>query len=337
MKTKLQFVIRHSSFAIALALCAVAQISSAATASFNYQGILKNEAGTQALTGNKTVEIRLYNTETGGTAVWGRTYSVLLDANGLFNVEVSDTTGSAIVSGTTLETVFADNASSTLYIGLKVSGSSGEILPRQKLLAVPYATFASDVTQAKSDFTVTGTLTAKKLTLTDSLSAASVSVSGGIGGATLTTSSDATVKGNLTVNGTLNGIGLVPVNGIIMWSGSTVPSGWALCDGTQGTPDLRGRFIVGAGNGSGYSVGSIGGENFHRLTVDEMPSHKHSVYARSLGYEGHRISDNEVLAGKYQYMANGSVYVNDTEYTGGNSSHENRPPYYALAFIMRLK
>ena len=52
--------------------------------------LLKNAAGTAALTGNQKVEIRLYNSPTGGTPLWGRTYSVLLDANGLFNIEASD-------------------------------------------------------------------------------------------------------------------------------------------------------------------------------------------------------------------------------------------------------
>ena len=50
-----------------------------------------------------------------------------------------------------------------------------------------------------------------------------------------------------------------PSGGIVMWSGSvaSIPSGWLLCDGTNGTPDLRNRFIVGAG--STYAVGATGG------------------------------------------------------------------------------
>ena len=68
------------------------------------------------------------------------------------------------------------------------------------------------------------------------------------------------------------------VAGIIcMWSGSTasVPTGWALCDGTNGTPDLRDRFIVGAG--SAYAPGAVGGANSVTLTQAQMPVHQHTV------------------------------------------------------------
>ena len=63
-----------------------------------------------------------------------------------------------------------------------------------------------------------------------------------------------------------------PVGGIVMWSGSQVPSGWALCDGTNGTPNLVDRFIMGAA-----SAGATGGTNFKTLTTNEIPSHTHSA------------------------------------------------------------
>lgn len=64
-----------------------------------------------------------------------------------------------------------------------------------------------------------------------------------------------------------------PAGGIIIWSGSSasIPSGWLLCNGTSGTPDLRDRFVVGAG--STYAVGATGGQN----TITSVPAHTHGV------------------------------------------------------------
>ena len=120
---------------------------------------------------------------------------------------------------------------------------------------------------------------------------------------------------------------LVPPGVIVMWSGSiaNIPSGWALCDGTNGTPDLRNRFIVGAG--SSYAVGAKGGAAEVTLTVDQMPSHRHSVAAQSGTGSG--------VTGLYYGDGTTSRTV-WTSYVGDGKPHENRPPYYALAFIMKL-
>ncbi|MFO0001051.1 MAG: tail fiber protein, partial [bacterium] len=80
--------------------------------------------------------------------------------------------------------------------------------------------------------------------------------------------------GTLTAT-TLNGFGTTPLGGIIMWSGSVdaVPAGWALCDGRSSngrtTPDLRGRFVIGAT--SGRVVGSVGGSETVTLTTSQLP------------------------------------------------------------------
>jgi microcystin-dependent protein len=68
----------------------------------------------------------------------------------------------------------------------------------------------------------------------------------------------------------------IPVGLITMWSGSivSIPSGWALCNGTLGTPDLRDRFVVGAG--STYAVGATGGFNTVTLDTTQIPSHTHT-------------------------------------------------------------
>ncbi|MBU0478297.1 prepilin-type N-terminal cleavage/methylation domain-containing protein [bacterium] len=115
----------------------------------------------------------------------------------------------------------------------------------------------------------------------------------------------------------------VPSGTIAMWSGASAPSGWDLCDGTNGTPDLRDRFIVGAG--SSYAVGATGGENTHTLTIAEMPAHSHS-------YNETWHKGNATFNSAANYM---TARVNNTGSTGGNAAHENRPPYYALCFIMK--
>lgn len=117
-----------------------------------------------------------------------------------------------------------------------------------------------------------------------------------------------------------------PVGGIIMWSGAiaNIPWGWALCDGANGTPDLRDRFVVGAG--SSYAVGATGGEATHTLTTDEMPTHAHS-YTVISGQGGTIAMSGGAIYGSYP-ATTGSA--------GGGQAHENRPPYYALAYIMKL-
>lgn len=147
----------------------------------------------------------------------------------------------------------------------------------------------------------------------------------------------------------LTGIVSIPTGVIVMWSGTTIPSGWALCDGTNSTPDLRNRFIVGANDASKtgittqtgpgfnattgvidstYTPGDIGGETSHQLTVVEMPSHNHTydrTTAPSSGQDQSGSGSGDAV----------NINQSNTGSKGGNGYHENRPPYYALAFIMK--
>lgn len=118
----------------------------------------------------------------------------------------------------------------------------------------------------------------------------------------------------------------VPVGAIVIWSGSVdnIPAYWHLCDGTNGTIDLRDKFVLGAGNG--YSVGVTGGEATHTLTIEEMPSHSHSISYQRHGGTGQSTS------------ADFSVGNNTkaTSTVGGGAAHNNMPPYYALCYIQRI-
>lgn len=117
---------------------------------------------------------------------------------------------------------------------------------------------------------------------------------------------------------------------IIIWSGAVnaVPTGWALCDGTNGTPNLSGKFIVGydAADVDYNTIGKPGGEKRHTLTIDEMPPHNHSmVNSNSDNGSGKPATGNDT--------AEGAALI--TSSTGGGQAHENRPPYYTLAYIIK--
>lgn len=131
-----------------------------------------------------------------------------------------------------------------------------------------------------------------------------------------------------------NGAPLLPRGMIMMWSGSvaTVPAGWLLCDGTNGTPDLRNRFIVGAGTGvdpSLYTPGATGGANTVQLTVAQLPPHAHGIDI------GTRQAYAFQSGGLDAMFSTPNQAFSVTENTGSNQPHENRPPYYALCYIMK--
>lgn len=139
---------------------------------------------------------------------------------------------------------------------------------------------------------------------------------------------------------------------IMIWhnNGTTNPTnndlapGWSLCDGGTyngyKTPDLRGRFVLGAGSGTGLTartVGVVGGTETHTLSVDEMPSHNHNLnsnykvlspaaYSRDLDNGRYNGVDNSGNA-----LATLSAF--DTSLKGGNQPHNNMPPFYVLCYI----
>jgi hypothetical protein len=133
---------------------------------------------------------------------------------------------------------------------------------------------------------------------------------------------------------------------ILIWSGSlgSVPTGWVLCDGTNATPDLRDRFIVGAGNT--YAVGATGGSanaivvtHTHTATsVVTDPGHVHS-YQQPSGSPNNAAGSipndiTQVAANTASAVTNITVATTNAN-AGTSGTNANLPPYYALAYIMK--
>lgn len=152
----------------------------------------------------------------------------------------------------------------------------------------------------------------------------------------------------------------VPAGVIVLWSGSedNIPTGWTLCNGQNGAPDLRDRFVVGAG--ASYAVDETGGAAGVALSVAQLPSHGHgagTLSAQEAGDHTHEYEDaypsdtwNAPTGGGGQFYNQYRVNTKATQSagahthtvsgttgaTGSGAEHENRPPYYALCYIMKL-
>lgn len=154
----------------------------------------------------------------------------------------------------------------------------------------------------------------------------------------------------------------VPAGVIVLWSGSedNIPTGWALCNGQNGAPDLRDRFVVGAG--FSYAVDETGGAAGVALSVAQLPSHGHgagTLSAQEAGTHTHKYADEHPVT--IEYVVGGGMrdesvcstnqdetkttqsagahthtVAGTTGATGSGAEHENRPPYYALCYIMKL-
>ena len=133
-----------------------------------------------------------------------------------------------------------------------------------------------------------------------------------------------------------------PSGGIIIWSGSaaSIPTGWLLCNGTSSTPDLRDRFVVGAG--STYAVNATGGSanavlvsHTHTATVTD-PTHNHTIpnaQADAIGGSGAQPSYRGSGTTNTSSASTGITVANSTE--GVSATNANLPPYFALCYIMK--
>mgnify|MGYP001424272336 CR=1 FL=1 len=131
----------------------------------------------------------------------------------------------------------------------------------------------------------------------------------------------------------------IPSGGIIIWSGSSsaIPSGWYLCNGSNGTPDLRNRFVVGAG--STYAVAATGGSAdaivvSHTHSVTD-PGHQHSIIMSSANNTQNgtpsKLSTTVNQTGNTENATTGI----SIQSAGASGTNANLPPYYALCYIQK--
>jgi microcystin-dependent protein len=127
-----------------------------------------------------------------------------------------------------------------------------------------------------------------------------------------------------------------------MWNGSTAPTNWRLCNGTNGTPDLSDKFVLGYGP---KAIGTVGGAATVTLSLAEIPAHSHT--AQDVGHS-HPVSaptGQSEAGGGSQDTARPSTGTNTSQgyaniqigQSGQSGAHNNMPPYYVLAFIMRYQ
>jgi hypothetical protein len=143
-----------------------------------------------------------------------------------------------------------------------------------------------------------------------------------------------------------------PTGGIIIWSGSAaaIPAGWLLCNGTSSTPDLRDRFVVGAG--STYAVAATGGSanavavaHTHTASTNTTGAHTHAEYVDGVDQDrvnavGYYVSGTNVGNGNRASTTNtGSAgdhsHTVTVDSAGVSGTNANLPPYYALCYIMK--
>ena len=293
---------------IAILSCDTYLFSAAANFKLNYQGYIKS--GGVPVNETKGFVFRIRD-GSGGAVQWESTCTDIAVSSGIFRAVLGETNGSGIWDNIDWNGIDA-------YLELEIGdagtcASSAVMSPQEKFTAVPYAFFATSATVLAD---VNGLL---------NVDASTVSVNG-------------------------QDMYFVPQGLIIMWSGTiaTIPAGWVLCDGANGAPDLRDKFIAGAtqddtGVAKTNVTGSLtlsGGTTTHSHTT---PSHTHDLNIGSFststsgdGNYGNCCRDNNDPSPANHTHTIDFPNTVSTGATPTANSSSSLSPYYALAYIMKL-
>ena len=344
----------------------------------------------QPITGTKTIKFSIFDAESNGGLQWAETQQVHVKA-GNFSVILGQGAWSPVPDHSSRRDLGDVFEGGTRFIEIKVG--SNVLTPRLKLLPSAYSFRA--LTADKLSFntkpmldvsdtgtTSYGTLSVEKATSLEgtlSVTGAStlsgaLSVTEDLTVGTTTASKKATVHGNIETTGQFIGFGTVPVGGIIMWSGwhsgTEVPDGWAICNGQKvtgsggdiHTPDLSGRFIVGAdpdeiGEDHHKKLNTSGGSDQVTLETENLPPHQHSgttnkdgghVHTGVLGLGGNQNGAKKNYGHAHDRFTTGTVHSTGSEHQHAFTTDDNYgstmkstpfsvvPKYYALAYIMRI-
>lgn len=302
---------------------------------FAYQGILSDPLS-GPLSGTQTATFRIFADASGGDALWSLQKDVFCGTGGVFH---------AWISGD--DALLDKFAGPQRLLEVQVEGRGGAIAPRISFTSVPQALLACRARQSPISFPVSGALSAGTAEVADAVAFEEGATFGNLsvsGDAAWTDGASPLTVSNTVSGGVFSGHGLPPVGSIVMWPYSleSIPGGWVLCNGllVNGiqTPNLMDRFPVGVDEGT-YALGATGGANEVALTTDQLPVHNHEydlsnnrVTEYTDGPDGHDSSDPA------WWHDSESI---ETQSAGGGSDgttqgHENRPPYFAVCFIMRV-